>query len=272
MLPRGGPRSSPPRGCSGFWRLSPLPPEPLSRGLPPSPRLPADPVPRPGALVLLRPVAAAHPCLPPPAPAVVSSCADEGPFLPPYAVRPSVRRACPGAGRVPGRPLWPLRPRAASAGGWCGGSGSGPAPLASLPGGSAAPAVPGPGVAGRCPGPARAPSSGPPRCVGGVGAVPRLSAAPPPVRPRPRWRGPWPVSLARRCGRGRAVARWGASSRSPTLRAPALRGGGCCRCRRRRRRMCAPPCSARPAHRETLCRAPLLGGAGGLWLTALLPG
>lgn len=119
--------------------------------------------------------------------------------------------------------------------------------------------------------PARRHRGRPGVCVGGVGAVPRLSAAPPPVRPRPRWRGPWPVSLARRCGRGRAVARWGASSRSPTLRAPALRGGGCCRCRRRRR-MCAPPCSARPAHRETLCRAPLLGGAGGLWLTALLPG
>ena len=53
-----------PRGCSGFWRPSPLSP---SLCLAASPRLPADPVPRPGALVLLRPVVASHPCLPPPA-------------------------------------------------------------------------------------------------------------------------------------------------------------------------------------------------------------
>lgn len=46
-----------PPGCSGFWRLRPLPP---SCCLAASPRLPAGPVPRPGALVRLRPVAASY--------------------------------------------------------------------------------------------------------------------------------------------------------------------------------------------------------------------
>ena len=252
-----------PRGCSGFQRLCPLPP---SRCLAASPRLPADPVPRPGALVLLRPVAASHPCLSPPARRWCRvRTRDHSSRPPPCAAPPPLRRACPGVGRVPagrrGRCGRALPPPGVGAG-----SGSGPAPLAPR---ERAPARPGPAVAGRCPGPARAPPSGPPRCVcvGGGWSVPRLSAPPLPVCPRPRWRGP--ASQPRsplRVGVGRGE--WGASSRSPPLRAPALRGVVAAAAAAA---ACAPRAwHVRPTGRP--CAAPLLGGAGCLWLTALLPG
>lgn len=171
-LPRGGPRSPSPRGCSGFWRPSPPPP---SRRLAASPRPPADPgAARPGALALLRPVAASHPCLPPPPARRRCRGCGRGtvPPAPTPCALPSLRRACPGVGRVPavrrgrgGRarclPRW-----------WWGGRA--PARLPS-PRGSACRPVPAPawptGAPARPPVP-RAALGGPPRCVGGGRSVP----------------------------------------------------------------------------------------------------
>ena len=253
-----------PRGCSGFRRLRPLPP---SCCLAASPRLPCRPgaAPRcagapPARCGLLSVSAAAA------GPAVVS-CADGGRLLPPYAVRPPppAPARVPGRGSGPGCPPWPLRPRAASAGG---GGCRVPARLPLAPR-ERAPARPGPGVADRSPGPARAPPPGAgPVCWRGR-IVPRLSA-PPPVCPRPWWRGP--ASQPRsplRVGLGRGE--WGSVFPLPPPRAPALRVGGCRRRRRRHRRVCLPALGTSGPPGD-LAPAPLLGGAGCLWLTALLPG
>lgn len=248
-----------PPGCSGFWRLRPLPP---SCCLAASPRLPAGPVPRPGALVRLRPVAASYirVCRRRPGGGVVCGRG---------TAPPALRRAPPRSGARArawvGSRLSAVAVAAARClRRWWGVSGSGPASPCSA-GARAGPPRPRRGRPVPRPRPRAATGAGPGCVCGGGRIVPRLSA-PPPVCPRPRWRGP--ASQPRsplRAGLGRGG--WGASFRSPP-RAPALRGGGC---RRRRRRVCLPALGTSGPPGD-LAPAPLLGGAGCLWLTALLPG
>ena len=180
-----------PRGCSGFQRLCPLPP---SRCLAASPRLPADPVPRPGALVLLRPVAASHPCLPPPARRWCRVRTRDRSSRPPPCAAPLLRRACPGVGRVPagrrGRCGRALPPPGV-------GGGRAPARLPS-PRGSARRPAPAPVWPTGAPAPPARRHRGRPG-VWGVGA----SLASPRRRCRcalVRGGAARPVSLARRCG------------------------------------------------------------------------
>ena len=248
-----------PRGCSGFWRPSPLSP---SLCLAASPRLPAGPVPRPGALVLLRPVAASHPCLPPPARRwcrVPTRGRSSRPT--PCAPRSGARARA----RVGSRPSAVALAAARCLRWWLvwGGGGRAPARLPSPP-------------------PPRERGAGPPRPRAAIGAAPVcvLGGLEPSLASRRRRR----CALVRgggalaspprsplRAGEGRGE--WGASSRSPPPRAPALRVGGAL----------LPPPPPPPPPRVPLrarhvrptgrpCAAPLLGGAGCLWLTALLPG
>ena len=185
-----------------FLAPKPLVAEPLSRGLPASACRPGAAPRRAGASQArcgLPSVSAAA------GPAVVS-CADEGPFLPPYAVRPPAPARVPARARVGSRPSAVALAAARCLRWWlvCGGVGLRPGSPRPRPRGSAAPA-----------GPARAPPSGPPRCVcwGGWSRPSPLGAAA--GVPSSAVAGPWPVRLARRLRAGEGRGERGASSRSP---------------------------------------------------------
>lgn len=215
-----------PRGCSGFWRPSPLSP---SLCLAASPRLPADPVPRPGALVLLRPVVASHPCLPPPA-RRWCRVPTRGRSSRPTPCAPPAPARVPARARVGSRPSAVALAAARCLRWWlvCGGVGLRPGSPRPRPRGSAAPA-----------GPARAPPSGPPRCVCWVGwSRPSPLGAAAGV-PSSAVAGPWPFRLARRLRAGEGRGERGASSRSPR-RGPlrSVWGGVATAAAARRRRVC----------------------------------